>query len=76
LMITPSIPKHRKKTLPSNFKPRRSRRVAKIPPELGTEEVANVCRKLGFCDDQDNISMDDANKYVVIHPSPENTLLP
>ncbi|AQK39879.1 hypothetical protein ZEAMMB73_Zm00001d023716 [Zea mays] len=40
LLPTPQIPKRRKKPLPSNFIPRRSRRVAKFPPELGSEAAA------------------------------------
>jgi hypothetical protein len=32
--------------VPSNFKPRRSRRVAKLPPDLGNESAAIVCRQL------------------------------
>jgi hypothetical protein len=62
LLPTPLIAK-RRKTIPSNFKPRRSRRVAKFPPELGSESAAKVCRFLGFCDEQENISFQDARKY-------------
>jgi hypothetical protein len=52
------------KTLPNDFNPRRSRRVAKLPPELGNEAAATICRQLGFCDDQEHISFEDAQKYV------------
>jgi hypothetical protein len=62
LFPTPLIAK-RKKLMPSNFKPQRSRRVAKFPPELGSESAAKVCRFLGFCDEQENISFQDARKY-------------
>jgi hypothetical protein len=50
LLPTPLIIKCRK-LMPSNFKPRRSRRVEKFPPELGSDSAAKVCRLLGFCDE-------------------------
>jgi hypothetical protein len=63
LLPNPPLSVKRRKLLPSNFRPRRSRRVAKFPPELGSESAAKVCRLLGFCDDQENISFQDARKY-------------
>jgi hypothetical protein len=63
LLPNPPLSVKRRKSLPSNFRPRRSRRVAKFPPELGSESAAKVCRLLGFCDDQENISFQDARKY-------------
>jgi hypothetical protein len=62
LLPTPLIVK-RRKLMPSNFKPRRSRRVAKFPPKLRSDSAAKVCRLLGFCDEQENISFQDARKY-------------
>jgi hypothetical protein len=59
----PRSTKRRKKTMPSNFQPRRSRRVARFPPELGSNSAAHVCRHLGFCDDNENISFKDASNY-------------
>jgi hypothetical protein len=70
LLSPPPIPKRRKKTLLRNFRPRRSRRVAKFPPELGSEAAASVCKKLGFCDDHGIITLEDASKYVVLFNSP------
>lgn len=65
LLAAPPITKRKKrKTLPNDFNPRRSRRVAKLPPELGNESAATICRQLGFCDDQEHISFEDAQKYV------------
>jgi hypothetical protein len=52
-----------RRTVPINFIPRRSRRVAKFPPELGSSSAAQVCRQLGFCDENENISLEDANGY-------------
>jgi hypothetical protein len=60
----PIIKRKKRKTLPNDFNPRRSRRVAKLPPELGNESAATICRQLGFCDDQEHISFEDAQKYV------------
>jgi hypothetical protein len=69
LLPTPRFPKRRKKPLPSNFVPRRSRRVAKFPPELGSEAAALVYRHLGFCDDNEVISVQDAGKYAKLFVS-------
>jgi hypothetical protein len=70
LLSPPPVPKRRKKTLTRNFKPRRSRRVAKFPPELGSEAAASVCKKLGLCDDHGNISLEDASRYAALYNSP------
>jgi hypothetical protein len=64
LAVPPITKRKKRKTLPNDFNPRRSRRVAKLPPELGNESAATICRQLGFCDDQEHISFEDAQKYV------------
>jgi hypothetical protein len=69
LLPTPRFPTRRNKPLPSNFIPRWSRRVAKFPPELGSEAAAQVCRHLGFCDDNEVISVQDAGKYAKLFVS-------
>jgi hypothetical protein len=69
LLPTLRFPKRRKKPLPNNFIPRRSRRVAKFPPELGSEAAAQVCRHLGLCDDNEVISVLDAGKYAKLFVS-------
>jgi hypothetical protein len=43
--------------------------VAKIPPELGSEPAAQVCRHLGFCDVNEVISIQDARKYAKLFVS-------
>lgn len=63
LLPPPALIVKRRKMMPSNFKPRRSRRVAKFPPELGSDAAAKVCRHLGFCDEHENISFRDASNY-------------
>lgn len=62
--------KRKRKLIPSNFNLRRSRRVAKIPPELGSPSAAKVCKLLGFCDDRENISFTDARRYAKLFDSP------
>jgi hypothetical protein len=42
---------------------RRSRRVAKFPPELGSESATKVCRYLDLCDEHENISLKNASNY-------------
>jgi hypothetical protein len=44
----PPPPKPRKKTLPEDFIPRRSRRVAKLPPITDHKSAEAVCRQLKF----------------------------
>jgi hypothetical protein len=70
LLPPPPQPAKRKKMMSSNFQLRRSRRVAKIPPELGSFSAAKVCRHLGFCDEQEIISFTDARKYAKLFDSP------
>jgi hypothetical protein len=43
--------------------------VAKFPPELSSNVAAQVCRRLGFCDDMENISLEDANNYAKLFDS-------
>jgi hypothetical protein len=62
-LLPPPQITNRRRTVPANFIPRRSRRVAKFPPELGSSSAAQVCRQLGFCDEMENISLEDANGY-------------
>ena len=48
LVPVPNIPKRRAKTPGPVSMPRRSRRIAKLPPETDTAAASIVCRKLGF----------------------------
>jgi hypothetical protein len=63
LLPSPRSIKRRKRTLPSIFWPRRSKRVAKFPPELGSNSTAQVCRHLGFCDENEVVFLKDASNY-------------
>lgn len=37
--------------------------MAKFPPELGSNSTAQVCRHLGFCDENEVVSFKDASNY-------------
>ncbi|KAG2553919.1 hypothetical protein PVAP13_9KG628300 [Panicum virgatum] len=52
----PPPPKPRKKTLPDDFIPRRSRRVAKLPPISDHKSAESVCRQLCFKNGEEDIS--------------------
>jgi hypothetical protein len=69
----PPPPKPRKKTLPEDFVPRRSRRVAKLPPVSDHKVVASVCCQLQFMngeekatDGEEGISEEALEQYVRI----------
>lgn len=63
LLSPPRCNLRKKKTLPKDFMPRRSRRVAKLPPVLGNVSVAKVCRHLGYYGDHEEISLENAASY-------------
>jgi hypothetical protein len=64
LLSPPRCNLRNKKTLPKDFMPRRSRRVAKLPPDLGNISVAKVCRHLGYFGDHEEISLENVARYV------------
>ena len=72
LVPVPSVNKRRKKTAgPANM-PRRSRQIAKLPPEFDRTSATTVCRKLGFTDDDGKISDEALERYSSFyrdHPS-------
>ena len=43
--------------------PRRSRRIAKLPPDTDFASAATVCRKLGLADEDGKISDETLNQY-------------
>ncbi|GJN28729.1 hypothetical protein PR202_gb16887 [Eleusine coracana subsp. coracana] len=63
------IQKQRKKTLPSGFMPRRSRRVANLPPEQ-VSAASSVCRKLGFAEEDGKISSKALERYAHVFSKP------
>lgn len=40
-----------------------------MPPELGSSSAAHICRHLGFCDEQENVSFKDASNYARLFDS-------
>jgi len=50
--------------------PRRSRRIAKLPPENHNPAAASVCRELGFTEDDSRVSAAMMEKYQVFFNTP------
>ncbi|KAG2590105.1 hypothetical protein PVAP13_5NG393302 [Panicum virgatum] len=72
LVPVPAVNKRRKKTAGPVNMPRRSRRIAKLPPEFDRISTTTVCRKLGFTDDDGKISDEALERYLSFyrdHPS-------
>ena len=59
----PSIPKGRTKTAGPVSLPRRSRRIAKLPPDTDLASAATVCRKLGLADEEGKITEETLIRY-------------
>jgi hypothetical protein len=60
VLPVPSSPKLKaRKSIPPNFVPRRSRRVAKLPPLAGNSAAHTICLKLGLKNGQAPVSTDD-----------------
>ncbi|TVU25176.1 hypothetical protein EJB05_27661, partial [Eragrostis curvula] len=52
--------------------PRRSRRIAKLPPEVDHKVAATVCRRLGFTDNEDRVPAATMEKYTTFFSKPLN----
>ncbi|CAO2038112.1 unnamed protein product [Urochloa humidicola] len=59
----PGIPKRRAKTAGPVSMPRRSRRIANLPPETDFASASTICRKLGLADEEGKISEEALNRY-------------
>lgn len=70
MMPPPPAPKRRKKTLPSDFKPRRSRQVARLSPESNTLAATAVCRQLGFTEGGNKVSAESLEQYSKVFEQP------
>ena len=71
ILPAPPVPKRRKKILPSNFVPRRSRRVANLPPTTADHSAAvSVCRQLGFADGEERVSIVAMEHYATLFDQP------
>jgi hypothetical protein len=63
VLSVPSSPKLKaRKSIPPNFVPRRSRRVAKLPPLRGNSAAHTICLKLGLKNGQAPVSADDLER--------------
>ena len=63
IVPAPTIQKRRKKTAGPVSLPRRSRRIANLPPETDRFSASTVCRKLGLTDDEGRISEEALERY-------------
>lgn len=70
ILPAPPAPKRRKKTLLSNFVPRRSRRVANLPPATEHSAAVSVCRHLGFSDGEERVSSASLENYAAMFDQP------
>jgi len=64
LVATPAVQKRRKKTQGPVTMPRRSRRLANLPPETDRAAASTVCRKLGLTTEEGRISDECLDRYV------------
>jgi hypothetical protein len=63
VLSVPSSPKLKaRKSIPPNFVPRRSRRVAKLPPLRGNSVAHTICLKLGLKNGQAPVFADDLER--------------
>lgn len=60
---TPTTNKRRQRTVGPVSMPRRSRRLANLPPESDRISASTVCRKLGFASEEGRISDDALARY-------------
>lgn len=66
------VPQHkgRKTAAPPMSTPRRSRRVAKLPPETVPRAAVTVCRQLGISRKQEQISDEALKRYTEVFNTP------
>jgi hypothetical protein len=72
LVPTPTIQKRRKKIAGLVCVPRRSRRIAKLPPETDRESASTVCRKLGLTNDEGRITDECLERYAEFYKDRQN----
>lgn len=66
----PFVKQRRRQTQAVTEPPRRSRRVAKLPPEIHNPVAASVCRQLGFTEENSKVTPAMVEKYEVFFKSP------
>ncbi|CAL4914506.1 unnamed protein product [Urochloa decumbens] len=66
----PSVKQQRRHNYVNTEPPRRSRRIANLPPEIQNPSAKAVCRQLGFTDENSEVSVAMIDKYQVFFNSP------
>ncbi|GJM94120.1 hypothetical protein PR202_ga10737 [Eleusine coracana subsp. coracana] len=66
----PVVQRHSKKVTMLTSTPRRSRRVAKLPPEPVQQAMATVCRQIGVMQQQERISDAALHRYAKVFEEP------
>ncbi|CAO2045655.1 unnamed protein product [Urochloa humidicola] len=66
----PAMKQQRRHNLVGTEPPRRSRRIANLPPETHNPSATAVCRQLGFTDENSKVSAAMVDKYQVFFNSP------
>lgn len=69
-MPVPVTQRRRRQAPASSQAPRRSRRIAKLPPELNHQAAATICRQLGFTDANNNVTSASTEKYASFFDKP------
>lgn len=68
---TPAPPQRRRRQVAvSTHAPRRSRRVARLPPEIDVQATTTVCRRLGFVDNASKVTPSKKDKYTKFFEKP------
>lgn len=72
VLPTPKPQRPRKQAATTSQEPRRSRRIAKLPPEIQHHAAKTVCHQLGFSDNRE-LSDDTMDKYAKFFCNPLST---
>lgn len=70
MIPVPTVGRRRRQAVVASQAPRRSRRVAKLPPEADNQAAASICRKLGFTEDTTKVSKKTKEKYIAFFEKP------
>ncbi|GJM95725.1 hypothetical protein PR202_ga12502 [Eleusine coracana subsp. coracana] len=66
----PVVQRRRRQAVTTAQAPRRSRRIAKLPPEINNQAAASVCRRLGFTDELNGVTEETNEKYTTFFEKP------
>ena len=70
VLPTPPPQCRRRRQAVSTLPPRRTRRIARLPPEIDHQAAATICRRLGFTEDQGQITEEVKDKYARFFENP------